>query len=816
MSERNVGNVEAKRPIPPPKSPQLTGRPLSSSLNAGEADRPWASVKRTTSGGQYCRFDIDENDPNLFTVSNPGTKDDELVKAPESRIGSPKQGQSMQGYDTRATQQDYRNGTIPRTIQKEFTLPILYKLVCIDLEHRSTKIDRFSEQPFSGFDHEIDQPNRQDLAVIDVISTVTGMFPEGKHKRKSQLRKHFGTPLLEDNRAPFELGKDFIVRHKDPAPAVRIFSTDIIEHIRDKLRYYPTLNIPDKEFIVQHPYEPLVFCYDSLLAAARDVDMQSSSKNTSTPSIAHTSALIQDEASNVGNRNHFRVLLNWFQPYYKREIEPEKHINQEGRATFQNLWLLYQPGSTVYEGQGESISFYKVLSFTLKTKEQGREHERKCVLSVWGLDFNGLRLGRRAKKFEIAEFEGEKAIKQLPVKPIIHMEPEDGDEKVLMDRGKLYYQIIRKAPVHMQYTGSLSGNNLLEYSGKIMIDPTNYPTRPKLSDALHMRGTATPSSHEKIATTTSDFQKPKDMGGGPLYSKFNDVVLSEEIQPGHEEMYLLMPSKIRGFALSKNQWAEFDISGVDALDPMSTPFWNLVIGDAELHLIRALGQIDFTLARDNSFRSDFVQGKALNQVVLLHGPPGVGKTLTVECLAEDLGRPLLKLTVADIGTKESEMEHRLTGWLDLAQRWNAIVLIDEADIYLARRERNELQRSALVTTFLRTLEYFTGLMFLTTNQPGFIDDAFNSRFHLIIEYPRLNEENRSRIWQCFLHKLQRDQEQRSHGSEIRINVLNDVQNYVTTNTNVKALELNGRDIRNAFHAAIQIAIYRTKTEKNRG
>ncbi|KAJ5384477.1 hypothetical protein N7517_002388 [Penicillium concentricum] len=669
------------------------------------------------------------------------------------------------------------------------------------MEHRGTIINRFSEQAFSGFDHELDQPNRQDLAVIDVISSVHGTFPEGKHRRKNQSRKNFGTPLLEDDRAPFELGKDFIVRSKDRAPSIRVFSPQIIEHIRNELRYYPTLNIPDIELIVHPPYEPLAFCHDGLVAAAQDVD-----KNLPSP----------DEVSNLGKtRNHFRVLLDWFQPYYQKEIEPEKDVHRRGKATFPNLWLLYKPGSTVFAGQGKSISFYKVLSFSPKDEK----HERRWVLSVWGLDFNGLRLGRRAKTFEIAEFEGEKAIKQLPVKPIRHMEQDDGDEEALTERGKSYYQIIRQAPVHLQYKGALSGNNLLQYSGKIMIDPTNYPAKPRLSSNSHLRmlGTAAPSSPSSLdkRDIASDFEEPKDMGGGPLYSKFNDVVLSEEIQPGDEEMYLLMPSKIRGFALGKNQWAEFDISGVYALDPMSAPFGSLAIGDTELHLIRALGLTDFTLDRDDTFRNDFVQGKGLNQVILLHGPPGVGKTLTVECLAEELGRPLLNLTVADIGTKESEMEHRLAGWLDLAQRWNAIVLIDEADIYLARRERNELQRSALVTAFLRTLEYFIGLMFLTTNQPGFIDDAFNSRFHLIIEYPRLNEEQRTTIWQSFLHKLHRDQGQHNQPTKIRINVLGDVQNYLTTNTDVKALELNGRDIRNAFHAAIQIAIHRTDEENRK-
>ncbi|KAJ6017099.1 hypothetical protein N7451_000478 [Penicillium sp. IBT 35674x] len=683
---------------------------------------------------------------------------------------------------------------------KQFKLPILYKLTCMDMENRKVKIDRFSETAFWGLDSEIDQPNRQDLAVIDVIDTVIGTFPAEKQKRKNQSRKHVGTPSLEDNQAPFELGKDFIVRGQI-GTAVRIFSTDIIALIKTELQYYPELEIPDKEFIVGPPYKPLVFCYDQLVAAATNADIESSSFSADPP--------FTPDRKNISN--NFKILLDWFLPYYRKEIQPEKELHLRGRASFSKLWLLYQPGSTVFTGNGESISFYKVLSLTRKTGEG--EMERSLILSVWGLDFNGSRLGRRAKSFDIAEFEGDKLITQLAVRPIRYMRAEDGDEKALTERGKWYHEIIRQAPIYLQYKGALSSNHALQYSGKVIIDPTQGKDRSPMSsnELPRLLGTIAPSNNNEV---TSTFEEPKDTGGGPLYSKFNDVALSEEISQGDEEMYLLMPSKVWGFALGKHQWAEFDIRCIHGLNREGSPFRSLVIEDAHLDLIRALGVTEFTQTHMNSFGRDLVEGKGQGRIVLLHGPPGVGKTLTVECLADDLNKPLLNLTVANIGTQESEMEIRLSGWLDLAQRWNAIVLIDEADTYLARREQNQLQRSALVTAFLRSLEYFSGLMFLTTNQPGFIDDAFNSRIHLVIEYPQLDEDKRSKIWQSFLHKLHRDQEGRTE-KDFMITIFGDVQNYVTTNDDVKALELNGRDIRNAFHSAIQTAIYRTETENKR-
>jgi SpoVK/Ycf46/Vps4 family AAA+-type ATPase len=78
-------------------------------------------------------------------------------------------------------------------------------------------------------------------------------------------------------------------------------------------------------------------------------------------------------------------------------------------------------------------------------------------------------------------------------------------------------------------------------------------------------------------------------------------------------------------------------------------------------------------------------------------PPGVGKTYTAEAIAELLGRPLLSLTVADIGTSETKVEVELLRWFSLAEAWRAVLLVDEADIFLERRQSRDLARNGLVS-----------------------------------------------------------------------------------------------------------------------
>lgn len=58
-----------------------------------------------------------------------------------------------------------------------------------------------------------------------------------------------------------------------------------------------------------------------------------------------------------------------------------------------------------------------------------------------------------------------------------------------------------------------------------------------------------------------------------------------------------------------------------------------------------------------------------------------------------------------------------------------------------------------MAVFLRQLEYFAGLLFLTTNRVRSFDEAFQSRIHVSLRYRDLEEEARRTIWYSFLEKL---------------------------------------------------------------
>ncbi len=61
----------------------------------------------------------------------------------------------------------------------------------------------------------------------------------------------------------------------------------------------------------------------------------------------------------------------------------------------------------------------------------------------------------------------------------------------------------------------------------------------------------------------------------------------------------------------------------------------------------------------------------------------------MEAIAEFLHRPLLALTVADIGTQEIRVERELFKWFSLAEAWIAVLFVDETDVFLERRQNQE-------------------------------------------------------------------------------------------------------------------------------
>lgn len=205
---------------------------------------------------------------------------------------------------------------------------------------------------------------------------------------------------------------------------------------------------------------------------------------------------------------------------------------------------------------------------------------------------------------------------------------------------------------------------------------------------------------------------------------------------------------------------------------------NLVLAPEQKEFIRLL------ISHSKATFQDIVKGKEGGTIVMLEGPPGVGKTLTAEVYAEVMERPLYRVHSSQIGIDPDTIESQLKEVLARAERWGAILLIDEGDVFLHERS-TDIGQNAVVGVFLRLLEYYRGVLFTTTNRGTLIDDAIVSRLTARFEYTMPSEAEQKELWR----------------------ILGAQNGIALTNRQVTAIvkqlpDLSGRDIKNLLKLAI--------------
>jgi SpoVK/Ycf46/Vps4 family AAA+-type ATPase len=123
----------------------------------------------------------------------------------------------------------------------------------------------------------------------------------------------------------------------------------------------------------------------------------------------------------------------------------------------------------------------------------------------------------------------------------------------------------------------------------------------------------------------------------------------------------------------------------------------------------------------------------------------------------------------------------------------AVILFDEADVFLEQRKDDAIdasERNALVAVFLKHLEYFSGIVFLTTNRVGVFDEAMKSRIHLALGYNPPALEMRRTLWTKSLEAAT----QAPLGEELEEAI-----------DELIRMDLNGREIANAVNTALTLA-----------
>ncbi|KAG6813734.1 hypothetical protein H0H92_007686 [Tricholoma furcatifolium] len=375
----------------------------------------------------------------------------------------------------------------------------------------------------------------------------------------------------------------------------------------------------------------------------------------------------------------------------------------EGRITFDLLWTLFPPGCLIY--RRDKLNQHQVMRL--------RESSYKTIAGVPHFSItcdiiskDGNHLGFATIEDQLKSFDGTVRIQDLSFLPLrYHPDHKKIYTHVVLRGSKfthLEQQLFETCGIALEDCG---GQRLFTANGRVMIDPKTF----------HM------------------FQ-PNNSINLSVYRPLENLDNMSD-----DERSICSPV-VLGFCFKSKKWGGFALENLHDVQWSDSAFDSLVLEDSKKAVVHALVR-QHSNSRRGAF-DDVIVGKGKGLVGLLCGSPGTGKTLTAEAVAEIARMPLYAVNAGDLGTEASEVDAMLLRILELATAWNAVVLLDEADVFLYKRSPLAIDQNALVAVFLRHLEYYQGVLIMTTNMSENFDAAFEN----------LDHASRKILWKAFVEK----------------------------------------------------------------
>lgn len=343
-------------------------------------------------------------------------------------------------------------------------------------------------------------------------------------------------------------------------------------------------------------------------------------------------------------------------------LSRKNDLVKNGVVTHDLLWTIFEPGHFIFSIENGLQRVFKFMS-------SERDRCGNFVVKSTYIDFDGEQFGHRQRTFRISPFEGTFPIASLSVFPLVYHSKQLEIQDDLVTRGKIWEAY--KGYHYKQYQGIAQGyllGRMIKFSikSRIIIDTAAYNTfNPDLAIRV-----------DDPTSILSDAQR------------------------------LMCTPTLRGFSLKDKKWLEFYMGGVEDIVWNNRAFDSLVLPNSQQDLKRLILAFTRAQSKQTDTFDDVIQGKGRGTIMLLKGPPGVGKTLTAESVADVMRVPLYVLSAGDLGTDPESVESILRDILTMVPRWGAVLLIDEADVFLEARDKTDLKRNELVSIFLRLLEYY--------------------------------------------------------------------------------------------------------------
>ncbi|KAJ4174400.1 hypothetical protein NW754_004817 [Fusarium falciforme] len=429
-------------------------------------------------------------------------------------------------------------------------------------------------------------------------------------------------------------------------------------------------------------------------------------------------------------------------------------LRQSELTDFRTAWTLFPRDSSVYSYCVGSHILRKVDSI----EYEGSRGNGRLVITCKAISFSGEGFYWSKGNLIIPEFAGNKPIRELGCYPFKFHNDKDSITERLTARGRkvldlqgVAYRTYNGIAIYEADRGTLRQN----VNGRILIDAWGY-------HKYHLNMGQREKNHP---ATEWMRDRPEDNNSNGQQQRLSaeDQVINESEMLQKPDELVFMNEIISGFSLKIKLWCQFFVEDIQPMTWNCEAYSQLVLDEEKKDMVLSVVRSHNMTNGTSTAMQDVIADKGQGLLVLLSGPPGTGKTLMVEAIADRLRRPLYHLQADDLGTEVASLGAKFQRASKMASAWNAIILLDEADIFIARREPRDVERNGLVCALLRELEYFSGIIFFTSNLILRIDSAFNSRVSMHLVFSPLAREARKKIWHMFLDRLSQQRGRISEG-----------------------------------------------------
>jgi hypothetical protein len=588
-----------------------------------------------------------------------------------------------------------------------------------------------------------------ELKKYDVRTTSTGQ----QIVLQTGLKYDFYDVENDSQESAIVVTKSFSAKNILLKVEINIRSPYIVKALKAVVPWYPNVNLDGDNIVIVGPPHCLFHYYQELLE--------------------YGNRSYDDDA--LSAKGHIDFAVNYMKDVFASDLRHYRTCLQTRDSNagldWDRLWMAYRPGDMVFCRENDELYAGRLL----------RMDKRDYVYwGYWDLELErivctGAKMVYQTCEVCIDKYSGLKQLKDLHAYPLRYHRNQGAIREKLIKRGK---QLFSLRGVHQKYYRGHAdwardpAPGREDYYEEGDYPFTKFQVRSRIMIDVEAFNEHRPN-HNMLSTHGESRAKPGDNA--------NDE---------SDDNYIICDRKISGFSLTDKRWCAFNLDLIQSVEYSGSAF-NALLLPTELKAT-LLSLVEVHTNKHLQF-GDLVQDKGKGMIFLLHGEPGTGKTLTAESICDYVERPLYPLRSGDLGISAESLEASLTEAFELGERWNAIILLDEADVFLEIRRRNELLRNSLVAVFLRALEYYEGIMFLTTNRIDSFDPAFKSRIHLSLKYPRLCREYRRELWSNF----------------IKTGVSDDVDPSVQNANFLDRMaehKFNGRQIRNVVRTAYALSV----------